>query len=417
MTKVLCTGGESDTLTSTANTTEYWACGGASGAGYGANTIEADSQTMHKNAGTFSNLFVSLQTNGIAGTTTFTFRKNAADATMVVSVPSSSTGNFTEGTLHTDNIVSGDKTGLKSIPGATTGTFKVTTISVIFLNTSSSDTISRLTTVSFQLETLNTASFTAYDPIAGELAATPQSTESLAKCRFRKAGSFKNVGVNVKSNLRTTATTFTVRINGADTLLSASVPGSTTGWIEDTTDNPTVAVGDDVNWKFVTGTGTGALKFGLICVDYINTSGWFPMMQALVDGVTALTAASTNFMSLGGEGGFGATEAAIDQLSGVAFTFAELAINVTTNGPSGASSCTLRKNAVDTALTAPITGATTGVFLDSSHSFTTIGTDLVNHKIVVGSGTGNLNYKSIVVWGQEIQATLPQTILVVWEEM
>src|SRR5690349_13370942 len=198
--------------TTTANTTQYFPCGG-SGASIGPPlTTEADVQILQKNAGTFSDLTVSISANSIAATTTVRFRKNGANGNMLISIPASTSGNFTEtassGTYHTDTVASNDKTSLQTTPGASTGTITLVTVSTSFLNTASTDTVTRLSLTSFN-NTLTTASTTIYETIAGEMAATSTTTEANAKCRFRKAGTIQNGAVYIKSNTRTSATVFT----------------------------------------------------------------------------------------------------------------------------------------------------------------------------------------------------------------
>src|SRR5690349_5238434 len=211
--KALYSQAESDnTAVSTANTTQFWVAAGAGGGNSAVSTTEANAQTLHKNAGTLSSLTFSLQTNSIAGgSTVFTIRKNSADGNMTISVAASTTGNFSEGTPHTDTIAAGDKISLKSVPGGATGTFGLTTLSTTFTNTSSNDTISRLTLTTIPTaNTYSAASTTNYENIAGEISSSPFNTvEANAKVRFRKGGTIKNAGVFVVSNARTTNTTFT----------------------------------------------------------------------------------------------------------------------------------------------------------------------------------------------------------------
>lgn len=414
-TKVLLSQGESDSSCITnANQTMFFA------AGCNTNLVcfdpapEANTQVIQRAAGIFSQFTLSLKANGIAGTTTFTFRINAADANMSISIPASTTGNFAMAdTSITDTIAAGDKTGVKFVPGATTGTCTVMTMKTIFTNTSSDETITRLGDGGFPDGNFNTASTTRYEPIAGEFPTTFTSTESLAKVRIRKPGVIRNLSFFVKTNARSTATSITLRLNGANAAITKSVAAGVTGWQEDTTNSVTVAVNDDVNWAITTSTGTGAFRVTIILCDFVTTDGWFPVIAAATDAANQ-AAALTRYLSVGGILVVATGETNLDGATDANFTFAELTANVTTNGIAAVSTVTLRANIADTALVASTTASTTGIINDSTHTVTNIPTDRINYKIVTGGASGNLAIKSVVLWGQEI--IIPQTVMVEWEE-
>jgi hypothetical protein len=103
---------------SSANTTQYWMM--AAGLFAQASATETQMQVLWRSAGTASNLYVRLHSNTIAGTTTFTLRKNAADTAMVISVGASASGHFTDS--NTVSIAAGDKLCVKSVPGAAPNT-------------------------------------------------------------------------------------------------------------------------------------------------------------------------------------------------------------------------------------------------------------------------------------------------------
>lgn len=416
-TKALYPQGETDgTGQSTANTTEYWACGAAGDNLNNDTTTESDHQILHKNAGIFSNFTFSLSSNGISGgSTTFNFRINGANGNMSISVPASATGNFAlANTAITDTIASGDLTGMMSVPGGATGTFVIKTMAVTFTNTSSNETITRLVDGGFPDGNANTASTTFFEGLAGEYGASFGTTEANAKCRMRKGGTIRNAGVYLRTNARTTTTTYRIRQNAANSTVVISVPSSSTGWFEDTSHTVTVAVNDDINWSIATSTGTGAHRITSMACDYVTTDGWFPMITSTIDSANQ-AAALTRYQTMGGFMNGVSSEGNHDTSASAFYTFAELTVLVVTNSIAAASTITFRINAADSALVATTTSSTTGVYLDSTHTASTSApTDKINHKIITGGASGSLNIRNIVIWGKEV--VIPQTVFIEWEE-
>lgn len=420
MTKALYSQGEPDaTAVSSANATEYWFFPAAGSNCSMVSTTEADNQVLHKNAGIFSDLSIKIGTNGISGgTTTFRFRINAANGNMSIPIPASSTGLFQLADASvTDTIAAGDKTSLQSTPGGTTGTMVQRARACCFTNTSSSETISRLGCGNYPSgANLNTASSTSYEGIVGEAPLSyPAATEANAKCRIRKAGTVKNLAIYVLTNARTTNTTLKLRKNGVDTTQVITVATGQTGYREqDTPANTTsVAVGDDLNWSIVTGTGTGAFRILIYLMDYVTTDGWFPCGNSTTDAANQASAL-TRFQPLGGFKDTNNTETNVSIYAGGNFRFTELATLVITNGIAATSSVSLVKNGTASALSASITSSTTGVFVDSANIVTVATNDTLSFQMVTGGAAGNLNIKNIIMWGQEI--VLPQTVYVEWEE-
>lgn len=409
MPKVLEVLGQADTTwaVTTANQTSYFQCG-ATGALEDPKTTEAQRSILQKNAGTFSDLSISVVTNGIAASNTFTFRNNATDGNMVISVPSSSTGNFKETTPNSDTIVADDLTALKFVPGASTGTCALTSVSACFLNTSSSDTISRLA-LSDSTYNISGTSATFYECIAGENSSTTSNVEANSKCRIRKPGTYQNAGIYIRNNARTggSTTTFTLRKNGADTALLISVTdGAATGWYEHTADPISVVAGDDVCWEITTGTGSGNIAYSVLCVDFVTTDGWFPLVTANTDAPTQADAVLTGYRTVSGFAGPGTanTESQVDVRAGGTFQFAELTANVTANDVAAVSTVTLMVNAVASALVASTAASTPAVINDSTHTVTVASTDLIDYKVAVPSVSGahSILIRSILMWGKEV---------------
>lgn len=391
----------------TANTTEYWFSGGSGLSGQ-PRTTESETQVLHRNAGTFSNLSVRLTANSVNTSTTFTFRKNAADGNMTFSVASGATGNF-EDTSHTDRIASGDKTSLKTVPG-TTGTFTMTANAFTF--DADTDTVTRLVLWDFQ--TIVAASTTVFNNLGG---LTPSSatntTEANVKCRQRKAGSFKNICLNIIQNLRTTATTYVSRKNGVDGTITMSIAAGTTGFVEEGTPHTdSVAVDDDYNHKLTWGTGAEALTITTWQIDFISTGGCGQMVIASRAG-DAVAEPVTTFLPLGG---FFITGTEQSFLISTPYIFSDLTCLISLNGITTASTLTLRKNAVSTALVCSITASTTGVFSDTTHTVTAAANDAMGIQIATPSvgGTPTITFRNVSLW--TFLNSSAQSIFVEWEE-
>lgn len=415
--RVACFQGEADaSATTTANTTMFFICGVVGGSLDQFSATENITQALQKNAGIVSDFSVGLTANGVAGTSHFTFRINGVDGNMDLSIPASTTGNFTLATPEAtvDIVASGDLTNAKFVPGATTGTVVIRTMKTLFLNTSSNETISRLSISGFPTVIYNTASATLFEPVGGETQGVDVTAETTAKCRVRKPGTVRNAALFVQTNARSTATTYTLMKNGVATAVTISGAGGTTGWLEDTAHSFTVAAGDDIDWKIVVGTGTGTNKVSCLECDFVTTDGWFPVIVATADAATQASNL-TRFCPVAGFRDVNATEANLDVTVGSAFTFAELTANVTTNGIAAVSTITARSNAANTALTVSTTASTIALLNDSTHSFTTVGTEKIDYQISTLGASGTIKVPCIMMWGQEI--VVPQTVMVEWEEM
>jgi hypothetical protein len=398
---------------STANTTQYWdTFNGLLTAGVSA--TETDFQNLFRIAGTLSNLWIRLTANSIAATTTIRSRKNAANGNMSVSVGSSATGTFTDAT-NTDAIAAGDKIALQSVPGAATGTFTMTINAFVFKASDITTTITKITAGVLLNQT--TLSQTLFIPIGGNYF-NRSTTEATNKLRQRKAGTYKNLAVYIKTNTGA-VTTFTSRKNGANGNMTISITASTTGFFEDTTHTDAVVAGDDYCYTFISGGSATACFLQTCQVDFSSTAMDTLMAVIDVNAATGLTQNKTitNYWGPGGDLALPTTtEANTQTLANVHFNLSELTANIVTNSITAASTLTMRSNTAATALTASITASTTGVFSDSTHTVTVHPADLINYQLVTGTGTGttSLAVNTISVYATSV--TVPQTVWVEWEE-
>jgi hypothetical protein len=325
-------------------------------------------------AGTLSNFFIYVYSNSANFTTTLRVRKNTANGNQVISVTAAATGQF-EDTSNTDTLVDGDIINYSYVTAAGTGSIGVQNMAILFEATTNVVTFYKTARLG-----IGTASQTSYWAM---VSSGIQTTEANALLVFKTAGTLKKLFVKISTNTRTTTTTYTVRKNSADTGITTSVTGSSTGIFEDTSNTSSIAVDDTSAFKVVTSTGTGTITHEGIFISFETTNNKSTIHRRSYG---ALAFGTTNY------GGFyvGTTEANAQIEANVAFTASNLGARVSANTANGTSTYLLRQNAGDTALSVSITASTTGWFIDTSHTVSIIATDEVNYKIVVGGSSGNL---------------------------
>ena len=292
MSKTILTTGGIPTAT-TANTIQYWPLAVTSIES--PLTNETNKQIIYRTPGTLSKLYVKITANAINATSTINIRNNGANAGLSLTIGPNASGAF-ENTVDTVTVAAGDKLGYQTVPGAATGTMSISIFSLLFEPTTTTDTVSRLSTTGLVIN-FNTASVSRYNQIEGSLVAA--GTESLAKCKIRKAGTAKNLAIYISGNTRLNDTIVRTRKNGADGACLATITQGLTGWFEDTTNSDTLAVGDDYNTAIVSGTGTETLNVQSISLDLVTTSGDGQTINARGAGFN-VNAATTNYFPIGG---------------------------------------------------------------------------------------------------------------------
>ena len=244
-TALVCTG--TGNLT-TASTTRYMPIAGRGGL---ANATEAFDQLTARAAGTLRNLFVRISANARTSTT-YRLRKNTANGSMNVVVGASATGYF-EDTTNTDAVAAGDVLDYSVTTGTGTATLTHEMMGSFFDATSAQDRPHVAANGSGLSNT--TASVTRYTRVEGDLNSFG-STEADVQDTVQNCV-MSRLMVRVSANTRT-ATTVTLRKNGADTAVTLSIGASSTGLFEDTT-NSAQFFDDDlasIGWTFGTGTNT-----------------------------------------------------------------------------------------------------------------------------------------------------------------
>lgn len=220
-----------------------------------AKATESDVQVQLVNAVTFENIAVNCSAKARSKADTVTIRKNAVNGTSSISV--TGTGVFEDITGPFDTYAANDNVNFAVTTGSGTGT---DTFSFFTAEQSSTDSTFHLLNCDDGSRTIAFGQ-TAYLCISGSMTNTSVQggTETGVQTNMFVAGSMSNLGANIITNSVNATTTFTLRQGAADTALTTSIGASTTGFIQDTTHSVTIAVGDNLNWKIVTGGSSGTI--------------------------------------------------------------------------------------------------------------------------------------------------------------
>lgn len=355
----------------------------------GQSATESEKQFTARTAGAITNLLVYVSANTITATSTIRTRKNGANGNNVLTIASSTTGEF-EDTAHSDTVSAGDKFNYQSVTGATGTSMGVRLMKVEFA--ASSDTVKFLGTGNGA--GFSTASTSRFFPLAGQNGSF-SSVEDNVEWLVRTGGTLKNMCIRVSANARSTDTVYGSRKNGANGNLTVTVAASSTGFFEDTSNSDTLASGDTANLHITTGTGTGSITTQLVKAEFLTTTSSWPMVSGGISSA-ALGPSTTNYLAVEGDSGNNSTTEANNQIkTRLAFTARYMAMYLSFNGITAQSDITVRKNGGDTGITASVASSTTGVFEDLTHSAAYVSTDTIVYKFVIGGSGSALNVRSL----------------------
>lgn len=347
---------------------------------------EIFTQTTWRTPGTFSNLYVRVSSNSGTGGGTFSFRKNTAAGNQTVSVPSATTGEFTDST-HTDAVAAGDLINYSIVNTATAG-INFANLGVSFTPTNAAETVNKLMCYGTATDTSVTTQY--FNSLGGILRFTAaNSTESNAQFKNKLNATLRNLFVLVSANTASIASVVS-RKNGANGNLTVSIGSGVTGAFEDTTHTDTLVSGDLVDTLF-TSTLTTSITVRLISVDYVTTTGATQYMNADAGVALAFGNNSTHFLTITGSPNTSFIgEAAAQCLTSQPFAATLLETFVAANANLATSTVTLRKNAANGNNTLSIPASTTGYFEDTTHTDSFAATDQIDYSFVTGATGTNI---------------------------
>lgn len=231
----------------------------------------------------------------------------------------------------------------------------------------------------------------AYQPLGSGATLRNASGDVGSRVRWGSSGVLSLLFIAVLTNTRTTASTVTSRINGADGSQAVSVTAATTGHFEDASHTDSISAGNDVNCRVTAGNG------GVGTVFTYNAVGC--LFAATVNTVTRLVhvdgtgwIASETF-PLGGDGRAPDASTAEDDVRSVfrtAGTLKNAAVRVSANTRNGAVTQAVIADGVATSIAVSVTAATTGVFEDLSNTETIASGARVNWRPTIGGSSGSI---------------------------
>jgi len=317
-------------------------------------------------------------------------RKNGANVNQVVSVTAGSTGIFSD-IVNVDELVDGDTYNSQVTADAGgSGTAQLRSISIWQRATQNHRVqygVANDGLVSF------VASTTYFCHVAGDIGL--ETVENSVKAQIDIAGTLKNLQVGVSVNGRSTSTVVTVRKNNGNGNQTITIPASTTGFFEDVTNTDSIAVGDDINYTIIMGTGTGTFGVRIITSTFETTTNNANNIYSSTALGRSRIAADTNNSNIAGMIQVNSlTEATTNQNTNFDFSVASnLKCYISANTNTGASTLRLRKNAANANQVVTITASTTGLFEDVSNTDVIAEDDDVNYQ-----WTGGTTLTSVCHW-------------------
>ncbi len=211
-----------------------------------------------------------------------------------------------------------------------------------------------------------------YDMVGtgGDIRGT-QSTESRAQIKYEGAGTLSLMSFNVITN--STTITMENRIGGVTGNLTASSGASTTGIFQDSTHSDSVSAGNLVCCRFYVAASFPTASVQQYVYRFDGTSN---ALQQIVsaNANNSAGASTTNFFPMiGCDSNSGGTFQSTDQQyfrteMRVAVTGSNYQAQIITNTSTNATTATLRVSGSDVTQTVSITGSTTGLFEDVTHT-------------------------------------------------
>lgn len=357
---------------------------------------ETQATNLWRTNGTLTNLFVYVINNGISQASTLRVRKATVSQTLVASITASTTG-FFEDNVHSDTVVAGNDIHALLTTGSSGTTMIARSSSVVFLsNTGTIYHFGISTNTNNNGFAIATASATRFGAFYGSTAADTASVDSTVGITCRMAGTLQNLYAYSLANARTTTTTINSRVNSANGNLTLSIGAGVTGSFEDTVNTDTIAVNDLINWSSVTSTGTETLGVETISADFLTMNSLYQLVCGTIAGL-AQNANVTNYFYV--SGGINASTTESDQAieSNLNCTFSKLQCNISASTIVEDSTLRLRIDGANSTQVVAITGLTTGIFQDATHSDIVLASSLINYSFVTGATGISLTINSISI--------------------
>lgn len=257
---------------------------------------------------------------------------------------------------------------------------------------------------------------TYFHPLCGD--AEPVTVEAEAEFIARTAWTLSDMFISVGSNTITASTAIRSRVAGANGNLSVTVPASTNGEFEDTTNTDSISSGNAVNWQLVigsTGTSLGILTARALVEDasgdvapYCVGTGGFGMQRSV-----------TRYQPLNGESLFEPQPLEAEFKHQVAFTSSDLRVYVSSNAVSDPITCTAFPDGLVGNQIITIPADTAGAFVDTTNTDSVPADRFMQWEWIAGMGAhddgqcivetteshSDSPTRASIAWGQQRGAT------------
>lgn len=322
------------------------------------NATEDDIKAIIRTAGTASNLSVTISINNVNNTRTFRTRINNANGSMSVAIPDSATGEFTDA-VNTDSIAAGNTFNYQL--SGNTGTGGTSYVAAITCSFNSSTVSTYILARGVNVNTTAAGTQYFWPPSGG------YNTDELYKYKFSNAAIIKYFSTYIRSNTFTGQTTYTLRKNNADTACVLTVPASTSGTFEDTTNFIRYDAGDFANFKRVIAAGSGTVTQASMKFEISTLSGVSYLTCAITTAYVNGDATPRYFT-------FGGT---IENNTNEPYTkvyfdgvLSNLQIGISANATTSASTLQFRDDGADSIATLSIPAGATGNFENNTQTHT-----------------------------------------------
>ena len=394
-------------FTAVSNAANAFTC--ISGGGTGLTLPEAQVQFECPQAGTIGNLYVRVDANTSAVDQTVTIRKNGASGGVAVTV-TAGVGSTTYTNANTFTVVAGDLISLNITSGAGAGSVTYTVFSVIYTINAPNLSVQVAHNRPGGAAIVQPNS-SAYTPVFTAPMNSGETAVTSVAFLLRTAADFTYLRTYLSSNGASSAgNTFALRVDGADSALSAALPATTTGEFLNTATTVTVNAGSSVSFRFANVNTNAGTSYFYTLTQVQRNSPWSNIGSNA--GTAAFTSATrTMFWPLGGQGTTANTSELQTQMTARGrFRTQNMQVNIPVN--AGGTTVCLRINSSN-AISLALASGTVGIVLDSTQGPTITSTDLLNWSIqqTAGAGGGGFTLSGITMEMASID-TIPIRTLV-----
>lgn len=344
-------------------------------------------QNKSYNGGTFSGMWVYIPSNTRVTDTLIRFINNSVVGNQILTIPAGATGFFADIT-NTDTVAAGDEYAIGVTFPVGGYTINISQLGMLY-DDSSGNYVSKY--CGSGTAALN--NLTRYTGMASNSgAAAVAATEGTQQTTIKAAGTIKNLAIRSYANSHTSDFTYTVRVNGVNSGLTVTVPASTLGLFEDTSNTVAVVAGDLVTIETKAGASTGTLN-SVIGLDY-ESSELATVTGSLSGSLAGITPGSNKYYRTNCSGATNLLQIQAQLYITGTITIKNPRVRIWSNNHNATSTWTLQKNGVDTAVVLSVPATTTGEFVDSVNTVDVVAGDLVNWKLDM-PGAGNATVYSM----------------------